>query len=85
MPGSRRNAAAPVASPPLPHFMVDTRPCPFYLEPPTMPMRAPSIRGFAATQGEGWVLGGQKSPHPEQAPLGSARDRLRAVSRSQIL
>ena len=30
--------------------------------PSSYPYKPPSIRGFAATQGEGWVVGGRKSP-----------------------
>ena len=59
----------------------DTRARPFFLEPPTMPMRALRYPASPLLRVRGGFRAAKNPPHPEQAPLGFARDRLRAVSR----
>ena len=54
---------------------------PFFLEPPTMPMRALRYAASPLLRVRDGFWAAKNPPHPEQAPLGFARDRLRAVSR----
>ena len=47
--------------------------------------RAPSIRGFAATRDEGWVIGATRLPHPEQRPSRASPPSSRAAAEPRTL